>query len=526
MNNVFRTLAAGALMLLATVARAQTRQDVTFLVSQTTVVGQSIFVLGDLPELGGNDLRKSVKLEPSTYPNWKATISLPRGRSFTYRYYLRNDAPGQGSNLANGTAISGVLAGSTVSDLTALPGKVVLYHSNWAAPVLNWRQGTGAFQSMRMMATSTARSAAETRFLAQVRMARSGQPIEFFITNAPTGGRDPATGTYTTPADAALLQDGLLYTYIPAASVGAPRRAYTVASPPSLFSTNLNENRPYRVFLPRGYDQHTGKRYPVLYFHDGQNIMDQGPFGSWNAATTLTSLQNSATMREIIVVGVDNTSNRLNDYSPPDNGGRGDKYTRFIRDELKPVIDAAYRTIPDASVTGSAGSSMGGMIALYEGWDFTGTFTRIGAFSGAWNVGWSTAQNTNITSTAFYDRVRNDATSRAIRLYLDSGDSGTASDNYWLTYNLRDNLLARPAATRYALEGAMEHVLGLGQQHNEAAWSARLPGALTYLYSISDEANELEGYFWLNPRTGDDEQPGLDDAQFEATASGGAIGLP
>ncbi len=526
MINVSRTLAMGALMLLAASARAQPRQDVTFQVSQTTVVGQSIFVLGDLPELGGNDLRKSVKLEPATYPIWKATISLPRGRSYSYRYYLRNDAPGQGSNLANGTPISGMLGGSTASDPTALPGKVVLYHSSWTSPVLNWRQGTGAFRAMPMIAIESARGPGESRFIAQARTANPTQPLEFYITNTPTSGRDPASGTYSTPASAALLQDGLLYAYIPAASVSAPRRAYNVASPPSLFSTNLGENRPYRVFLPRGYDQHTGKRYPVLYFHDGQNIMDQGPFGSWNAATTLTMLQNTATMREIIVVGVDNTSNRLNDYSPPDNGGRGDRYTRFVRDELKPVIDATYRTIPDASATGSAGSSMGGMIALYEGWDFTGTFTRIGAFSGAWNVGWSSTLNTNIVSTAFYDRVRNDATSRAIRLYLDSGDSGAANDNYWLTYNLRDNLMARPPATRYALEGALEHALGLGQQHNEAAWAARLPGALTYLYPIAEESSDLEPYFWLDPRTGVEEQPGIDDATLNAGVLGGIHGPP
>ncbi|MBN8191283.1 hypothetical protein JI667_03895 [Bacillus sp. NTK074B] len=36
--------------------------------------------------------------------------------------------------------------------------------------------------------------------------------------------------------------------------------------------TPLNRKRTIRVYLPEDYHETTGKRYPVLYMHDGQNL--------------------------------------------------------------------------------------------------------------------------------------------------------------------------------------------------------------------------------------------------------------
>jgi len=304
--------------------------------------------------------------------------------------------------------------------------------------------------------------------------------IEFYFTNAAGAVRDPAgTATYSTALDAMVVQDAQVFGYSPGSVVGAYRRDYTPSSPPALISTNLNnESRRYRVLLPRGYDQHTSRRYPVLYMHDGQNVFEVGPFGSWNAHTTFADLVRRAQMREAIIVGVDNTSNRFTNYVAPDDGGQADRYVRFIRDELKPYIDSHYRTLTGTDDTGAIGSSLGGVVSLYMGWDFTATFGRIGAMSGSWQL------------TNFPTRVMSQP-KRAIRLYMDSGDSGTSSDNYWLSFNLRDNLLAKTPG--YLLEGDLRHRVGLGQQHNEAAWAARLPEALRFLFPATEGDNPLIG---------------------------------
>ncbi len=459
-------------------AGAQDREVVTFQISQTTTVGQSVYVLGDVAELGGNDLTRAVKMEPGAYPVWKAAVSLPKNTSYAYRYYLRSDAPSQQRVTTNGTAVGTVLAGSTSAAALSPPAKAVVFRSAWASPLLRWRLGgAGAYSSTTMVPFGAGRAGTERAWIANG-VAAPRSVMEFYFTAADGAGRDPAAGVYSTRLDAMLVQDGQVYTYWPAASVGAVRRDYNPASPPSIASTNLGgEVRAFRVLLPRGYDQHSARRYPVIYMHDGQNVFDQGPFGTWAADQASATQVGAGAMRECIIVGVDNTSNRIPDYTPPHDGGRADRYTRFLLEELKPRIDAQYRTLTGAADTGAIGSSMGALVSLYMGWEFTGSVTRVGAMSGAWQVG------------DIDGRVGTQA-KRPIRIWLDSGDSGTSDDNYWLTYNLRDALI-RPTHTggNYAESGDLKHMIGFNQQHNEAAWSQRVGPAFSFLFPAAEEAS-------------------------------------
>jgi predicted alpha/beta superfamily hydrolase len=58
-------------------------------------------------------------------------------------------------------------------------------------------------------------------------------------------------------------------------------------------------------------------------------------------------------------------------YAPP---GQGDRFLRFIRKELKPFINASYRTIPDDSTY--VGHSHGGLFGLYTLFQHPNTFNR------------------------------------------------------------------------------------------------------------------------------------------------------
>ncbi len=468
------------------------RRAILFETTQTTSVGQSIYVLGDLPELGGNDITRAVKLEPAAYPVWRVTISLPAGASTTYRFVRRSDGPGQTSQPTNGTFLTAPATLNVQPLPNPVPSKVLVVTWNITRPLLWYRPAntTQPFTSRAMseLGPATAGRTNETQWFAWnfappgAGAGAAGGAYDFYLTDSQGGSRYPASGWYSTNLDGAFLQDGQLYSYAPAASPTVARRAYNPATPPALFSPQLNETRAYRVFLPRGYDQHAPRRYPVLYMHDGQNIFESGPFGSWNAATTLINLQANAQMREVIVVALDNGPNRLRDYLPPTDflsgTGRGDAYLAYIRDTIKPVIDAQYRTLPTADATGILGSSMGGVISLYAGWDFTNTFTRAGVLSGAWQ-----------TCPNYLTRVRT-TPARPIRIYMDSGDSGTSNDNYWPTLNLRDYFVGG-LAPGYSIEGTLRHVIGYNQQHNEAAWASRLPQALTFLYPAQEEPNSI-----------------------------------
>ncbi len=145
------------------------------------------------------------------------------------------------------------------------------------------------------------------------------------------------------------------------------------------------------LYLPPGYAR-GHQRYPVLYLQDGQNVFDDATAfaGEWGVDETLNRLAATG-QRPVpgIVVAVDNGGERrLDEYSPWANaeykkGGEGEQYVDFLALTLKPYIDAHYRTRPDAAHTAIAGSSMGGLIALYAGLKYPAVFGRVGVFSPA-----------------------------------------------------------------------------------------------------------------------------------------------
>lgn len=349
-------------------------------------------------------------------------------------------------------------------------GKQVYYHSGFDPPVLHWRhQGARQFRSIPMVKAGAGRIDDEFCWRAGG-MGQAGRNLQFYLSNSLETLRDPAVGTYQVNLDWVFVQDGQLFNYLPGRRPDAPRRDYDPTAVPFLESKILKENRYYRVFLPRGYDQHTTRHYPVLYLHDGQNVFDVGPFGSWHATRSVEEVARRAEAREMIVVGVDNTPNRLKDYISPDDGGRADLYARFLIEELMPIIHQKYRVMKGPENTGTLGSSAGGVAALYLAWEHPDVWGRVGAMSGSWWL------------RNFPARLAHD-TRRELRIYLDSGDSGgTFRDGVSLTLALRDSLIGR-----YSLGRDLQHLIGHRHRHNEAAWAARLAGALKFLFPLEEE---------------------------------------
>ena len=61
----------------------------------------------------------------------------------------------------------------------------------------------------------------------------------------------------------------------------------------------------------------------------------------------------------------------------PPAGGLGDAYGRLLTDTVKPLIDARYRTRPEAEHTGLGGSSLGGLISMHLGLTRPDVFGRL-----------------------------------------------------------------------------------------------------------------------------------------------------
>ena len=244
----------------------------------------------------------------------------------------------------------------------------------------------------------------------------------------------------------------------------------------------LVPSREVRVWLPPGYEEGDA-RYPVTYFHDGQNVFRPGgPFGCWFAEDTASEEIAAGRMREAILVAVPNNSAdmgnaRITEYQPPSDvnprdpsRGKGicDRYAKFLVGKVKPTIDAKYRTLPDRANTAVAGASMGGLVSLWLGLN-TEAFGAVGVFSPAF---W--------TSPNFMQAVMAGTKKDGLRIYMDMGteERGNLTGDYW-----EDALAVREALLKQGyVEGEdFRWNPGEGDEHNEKAWAKRLPVALRFM---------------------------------------------
>ena len=151
-----------------------------------------------------------------------------------------------------------------------------------------------------------------------------------------------------------------------------------------------NQPRTAYIYLPDYYDEDQLRRYPVLYMFDGHNVFfdSDATFGkSWGMDKYMTESK-----KDLIIVGVEcNTegNRRLIEYSPIsyENSelgkirGKGSVYMNWMVGELKPYIDKNYRTLPDRKNTIIAGSSMGGLMAMYAVTTYNHIFQRAACLS-------------------------------------------------------------------------------------------------------------------------------------------------
>ncbi|MDL2353917.1 MAG: alpha/beta hydrolase-fold protein [Pseudomonadota bacterium] len=238
---------------------------------------------------------------------------------------------------------------------------------------------------------------------------------------------------------------------------------------PGIVSPQLKNSRSLRIYLPPSYQENAAKRYPVLYMHDGQNLFDAktAAYGvEWGIDETVNRLIATGAMDEVIVVGIDNTPDRIPEYTPccdpKHGGGKLDAYEAFIIDTVKPLIDKTLRTLPGKDTTAIMGSSLGGIASVAIAQHHPEVFSKAGGVSSSfwWN------------DKALIAKL---PTRVPVRFYI---DAGTNDDGLAETMLMRDAMLRRGYLTGvdlfyYAAEGG---------SHNEKSWAARVDKPLTWFF--------------------------------------------
>jgi predicted alpha/beta superfamily hydrolase len=252
-----------------------------------------------------------------------------------------------------------------------------------------------------------------------------------------------------------------------------------------------------RVLLPDGHGG-DGNDYPVLYMQDGHNLFDPqaSSYGrTWRVREALEAEAAAGRPCRLIVVGVDSPHGgtwRMDEYSPWVNreigemrdltgiesaGGRGQAYAEFIALDLAPAIESRFGASTSREGRFVAGSSMGGLIALYMGFSMPERFSALGAFSTAT---WFAKRELFAFLRARVEELGN----RAPAVYADVGARETINP-------------AKAGFPARYLEEARELFVILGPRarnrylvdeegdHSEDAWARRFPGFLAWLRGVA-----------------------------------------
>jgi enterochelin esterase-like enzyme len=261
----------------------------------------------------------------------------------------------------------------------------------------------------------------------------------------------------------------------------------------TLEAAPLKREKRIWLYLPPGYHVDSGERFPVVYMQDGQDLFErrlhpslsallderlrreltQGIrwYANWQLDKRLDHLFDEDPRNRFIVVGIaSDGGNRTAEYSPwPWRGAplpRADQYLEFVVGTLKPYIDDHFPTLSSRNHTAIAGSSLGGLIAIYGGLKYPEVFSKIAALS--------PVLTRHVLGQSLREYIRERRHSYPMRIYL---DLGTEELGFGPLEPIRESLRnsgfpVEDLRFRYVAEGA----------HRVEHWGERFPEALLWLY--------------------------------------------
>lgn len=234
---------------------------------------------------------------------------------------------------------------------------------------------------------------------------------------------------------------------------------------------NRGASRTLHVYLPDAYDWREEK-YPVMYFFDGQNLYSDfdATYGtSWAMKAFLDSWG-----KEMIMVGIECShegDGRLDEYSPWPMDiighhckGYGEDTMQWIIKEVKPMIDRSFRTWTHREATAIAGSSMGGLMALYAVVKHNDVFGKAACVS-------SSIAPCRKMMKALIDETELSADTR---IWLSYGEAEDSEAN-----RLAHDEVARSLEAQHV---ALRRFLQPKGQHNEYFWRLQVPAFMSFLW--------------------------------------------
>ena len=248
--------------------------------------------------------------------------------------------------------------------------------------------------------------------------------------------------------------------------------------------SKLLGERAFSVYLPPGYSEKDTFRYPFALLQDGQNIFDASTavFGvEWGVDETAERLIVEQTMAPVVLVAINNSPQRVAEYTPfPDpeeGGGLAEVYREFLIMELIPFLESMYPLSRKAQDRAVIGSSLGGLVSLFLGWTAPDIFGLVAALSPS--LWWG--RRGFITSMGGDPAPKNRP-----KIWLDAGTHESSHDiNDNGVSDLIDDLRTmRAVLLSHGYKEGIDLIYQEveGATHDEASWSQRVGDVLSHFF--------------------------------------------
>jgi gluconolactonase len=228
--------------------------------------------------------------------------------------------------------------------------------------------------------------------------------------------------------------------------------------------------RDYWVYVPAQYQPDTPAA--LMVFQDGGGYVRED--GRWRVPIVFDSLIHKGEMPITIGVFVDpgvlpsaSGDTPLRYDRSYEYDALGDRYARFLLEELLPEVGRGLNLTSDPNLRGIGGASSGGICAFTVAWNRPDAFRRVLSFIGSF---------TNLRGGEIYPSLIRKTEPKPLRVFLQDGsrDLNLYAGNWWIANQ------DMASALEYA--GYETTFVAGDQGHNAIHGSAVLPDALRWLW--------------------------------------------
>lgn len=261
-------------------------------------------------------------------------------------------------------------------------------------------------------------------------------------------------------------------------------------------ASRLDNERRLFVYLPPDYEGEKSKHYPVLYMHAGQRAFDPAAPGteSLRIQRAADRLIREGKMDGIIIVAIAHVRPaEANEYyhfkAPAEEAGAircaGLDYEDFVVSEVKPYIDARFRTLPDPVNTGLLGSSAGGLCTYHMGFRRPDVFGKLMMLSPYFvKAQLDDDAPSGLREERLYEPYRG---KYPLKIWMDIGDA----EGLFLPRHVREVAVALIGeGFRYGEE--LAYLEQPDAAHQEADWGDRVHLPLLYMFGRIGKPVSLE----------------------------------